>query len=145
MMLGVAELFILALIIAGVVGIGLVMRRLVESGEKPKRRLITNDQEEIVIIGEARHSEPVSFSRKGTYASDAMRLEAGVYKIEYQFPETSLVKVDLISAADGETETIALKTGSGSLAFTVRAPGRFIVQVEPVDEAADWSFEFRRI
>src|SRR5690349_13202106 len=100
MVLGVAELFFLALIIAGVVCIGLVMRRLVEMGEKPKRRLITDDQGDVVIIGEARRNEPVSFSRKGTYASDAMRLEAGVYKIEYQFPETSPVKVDLISATD---------------------------------------------
>jgi len=147
MILGFAEILILALLITGIVFIGMVMRQIMPlgSGEKPKRRLFRNDQDEVIIVGEARRIEPVRMSNKGTFASDALKLETGVYKFEYQFPESSSVKVDLISATDGDTETIALKSGSGSVAFTVHQPGKYVVQVEPVDEAANWSFEFRRV
>lgn len=54
-----------------------------------------------------------------------------------------LVKIDLINVMDADTETVVLKSGSGSVAMSVDVGGRYLFQIDPANESTSWSFSCR--
>ncbi|MBC7813090.1 MAG: hypothetical protein H7175_18175 [Burkholderiales bacterium] len=110
---------------------------------KPKRELRLGDDGEVVAVGERLRGTEFSLRGTGTMASDTVELMAGVYKFEYTFPAGEMVKIDLINVDDADTETVVLKSGSGSVAMSVEVGGRYVFQVDPANESTAWSFTCR--
>lgn len=81
------------------------------------------------------------FSDRGNQITAVVELQPGTYKLQYQFPDGISVKIDLISIDDGDSETLIIKSGSGSQAFRIEARGKYAFQVDPVDDRSEWSFE----
>ncbi|CAG0979408.1 hypothetical protein ANRL2_02317 [Anaerolineae bacterium] len=90
-------------------------------------------------------NSPLQFSGKGTWSSQPVRLAQGSYRLEYRFPAAVLARLGLVSAIDGADDTLFIKSGSGVVGFDAAAQGRYIVQVQPADESAEWQLEIRRV
>ncbi|MBZ0289265.1 MAG: hypothetical protein K8I30_16720 [Anaerolineae bacterium] len=102
------------------------------------------DDEGIHTLGEKAHNQPIQFQGEGAQSTRPVRLEAGDYKIRYQFPDAALVKVEIFSADDGDGEMILLKSGGGEAGFSIDAPGRYLFDIEP-QEGAPWKLEINRL
>jgi hypothetical protein len=68
-------------------------------------------------------------------------LRAGRYQVNYLFSENTLVKVDLLRTADGERETLVVKTGQGVAEFEVPEAARCRLVIEPAAPDAEWEVE----
>ena len=137
--------FVCVLSVAALVVVFLLVRyadRLNFMG-KPKREMHLGDDGELVAVGERLRGTEFALSGKGTTASDTVDLMPGVYKFEYQFPAGEMVKIDLINVMDADTETVVLKSGSGSVAMSVEVGGRYLFQIDPANEATTWAFSCR--
>jgi hypothetical protein len=88
-----------------------------------------------------RDGDIFTFRDRGNQITTAIELQPGTYKLQYQFPTGVLVKVDLISLGGGDSETLFIKSGSGSQALRIETGGRYSFQIKPVQEQAEWSFE----
>jgi hypothetical protein len=82
-----------------------------------------------------------TFSYQGNQITAVVDLQPGTYKLQYQFPDGVSVKIDLISIIEDDSETLIIKSGSGSQAFRIEARGKYAFQVDPVDDLSEWSFE----
>lgn len=87
------------------------------------------------------NGEIFTFRDYGNQITTAVVLQAGTYKLQYQFPVGVAVKIDLINLVDGDSETLIIRSGIGSQVFRILDAGRYAFQVEPVDEQSEWSFE----
>ncbi len=96
-------------------------------------------------VMEREHNAPLQFKGVGAQSTRPFKLEAGDYKIRYRFPEGVLVKVELLGAEDGDGEIIVLKSGRGEAGFTVISAGRYLLDIEPPDDDADWKLEINRL
>jgi len=144
--IGIAEMIFLIAIVLGTTFmfiVPLVQRRAMLN--KPKRNLITGDDGEIVIIGEKARSKPFRKSGKGSFASDGLFLNTGVYRLQYKFPPTSPVALKLISIEDAEEVPILIKSGAGSHAFRIDKNGRYVVNLDPTNDSLNWEFEFHQL
>jgi len=88
-----------------------------------------------------RQGDIFKFQDRGNQITPAIELQPGTYKLQYQFPNDIPVKIDLISLDEGDSETIVVRSASGSQALRIDARGRYAFQVEPVDEQSAWAFE----
>ncbi len=79
------------------------------------------------------------FENRGTQVTDTFDLAAGTYKMTYRLAVMS--EVDLIEVATGNRETLLVKLGSGSIAFTVEQAGRYALEVAPQDDESVWCIE----
>lgn len=85
--------------------------------------------------------DSIYYEGVGAETTRPFRLRAGRYKLAYAFPESALVKVDLLHTASGERETLALKSGTGASEFEVAESGRCRLVIEPADADAEWEVE----
>ena len=118
---------------------------MVQDKPKRKRKLKVGDDGELVAIEGVIHNQSIRFRGKGAQTTKPFDLEPGTYKLSYQFPESVLVKVDLISSFDGDSETILVKSGVSSKAFNVQIGGRYFFRVEPTEDNAHWEIECQRL
>ncbi|MBZ0303086.1 MAG: hypothetical protein K8J31_25290 [Anaerolineae bacterium] len=88
---------------------------------------------------------PLRFQGTGEARLEAERLIESTYRIDYQFPGDSLIKVELIQCATGDSTTILLKRGKGVDSFVVNRAGRHLLRVEPLREDVAWKFEIRPV
>jgi len=93
---------------------------------------------------EAELYKATGFIGRGTVTTSPFRLDADSYKMRYVFPTDVKVKVDLLSMADGETETLLLASGGGVKGFQVTARGDYCFHVE-ADDSTTWEIEFMRL
>jgi hypothetical protein len=96
-------------------------------------------------ILERSYNKPFDFQGVGAQTTRTVKLEAGDYRVRYLFPDNVLVKVELLGADDGDGEVIVLKSGSGEAAFSIGAAGRYLLDVDPQDEEAEWTLEISRL
>lgn len=82
-----------------------------------------------------------AFSNRGDQITSAVELQPGTYKLQYQFSTGVSVKIDLISLDDRDSETLVIKSGTGSQAFRIKTSGRYAFRVEPLNEQSEWFFE----
>ncbi len=85
--------------------------------------------------------QPVRLQDSGNQLTAPLRLAAGTHKLMYWLPADTLVKVDLIDVDRGNSETILMKKGTGSQAFSLEHSGRYAFQVAPADDSASWVLE----
>jgi hypothetical protein len=131
---------VLALVCVAIIGAFYLQFR-----SKPRRGLRYNDEGELVAIEGVVHQQPFVLHGKGTYASEPLELEHGMYKVQYRFPADMLVKVDIIRFLDGETSTILMKRGVGEASFTIEVDDRYVFEVAPADEVSEWELAFTRL
>ena len=115
----------------------------VPSVQKSKRKLKMYDGD-VVAIGDVDRDVPQQFKGKGTWSSKPTQLEPGEYRLRYDF-SFGAVRVGLVSSFDGENETLLIKSGSGVEGFGVMAGGRYIFEVQPADESAEWKIEYQHL
>lgn len=113
--------------------------------DTPSRATYYDSQGKVVGIGDVERDVPARFSGKGTWSSKPITLEPGEYRLLYQFSSGVPVRVGLVSSFDGEDETLLIKSGSGVEGFGVSAGGRYIFEVQPADEAAEWKIEYQHL
>lgn len=135
-----AEAFLLAVICALVIAALIFWQRRGQP-QKRARRLKVGADGEIIAIGEVQSQQLFQFQGKGTATTRAVDLDAGTYKLLYTFPEDTRVKVDIISATDGENEMLLYKSGVGVKGFSVEQGGRYFFQVEPASKDIYWEME----
>jgi hypothetical protein len=92
---------------------------------------------------EDRYGRTLRFHGTGEMTVRAPGLIASQYRLDYQFPENVLVKVDLLDTATGERELIVLKRGAGVAGFDVTHPGDYLLHVAPLDDTAEWQLTMR--
>lgn len=136
------EAYLIAGILVVLVGVVLYRQR---RDESPKRKLRYNASGQLVAIEEVIRQQPFRLQGRGTFSTEPVQLEQSTYKVEYQFPEKVLVKVDLLSMRDGEREMILLKRGAGAESFAIGMTGRYVFDIAPVDEEASWVMEISRL
>lgn len=102
------------------------------------------DDEGVHNLRDPELAKPFQFQGEGAQTTRPIKLEAGDYKIRYQFPEDALVKVELFSADDGEGELLLLKSGGGELGFSIGETGRYRFDIDP-QEGAAWKLEISRL
>jgi hypothetical protein len=83
-----------------------------------------------------RGGEPITFENRGTQVMPPVQLLPGAYQVTYTFE--SVTRVDVIDTSSGERETLLIKSGTGSVVFSVEHEGRYTFEVEPQDEAVSW-------
>lgn len=86
-----------------------------------------------------RRDAPICFKNQGTHLTNAVNLSTGAYKVLYTFD--TITKVDLIELSTGDHETLLIKSGSGSMSFTIEQQGRYAFEVDPQDDSAAWIIE----
>ncbi|MBI1257325.1 MAG: hypothetical protein GC204_07635 [Chloroflexi bacterium] len=75
----------------------------------------------------------------GSLTSAPLHLRAGSYRIDYQFDApTRLALLD-----DASETTLYITSGIGTAGYTLTVGGRYRLLVEPADENAAWSLEYR--
>lgn len=80
------------------------------------------------------------FKGAGTQATEAIDLEAGLYRIRYAAPAGNPISVRLIHRLSGDSETIlAGVEGTGSQTFFVQESDRYVFQIEGGSPA--WKIE----
>jgi hypothetical protein len=112
--------------------------------QKSKRKLKMREGD-ITAIGDIDRDVPLHFAGKGTWSSKPIPLEPGDYRLGYQFSSGVPVRVGLVSSFDGEDETLLIKSGNGVEGFAVDANGRYILEVQPADEATEWQIVFQHV
>ena len=144
---GFGEMFFVALIIFAVTFMYIVpaLRRRAAMLEKPKRTVRTNSAEKVIRVEEREKARSFHHSGKGSYASGTLTLYAGVYRLEYQFPEADPVALKLIDLDSAEEQVLLIKSGSGSQAFRVETNGRFVLNIDPTDNVRPWEVSFRQM
>lgn len=108
------------------------------------RRLHYSADGVLTHIGEREPDTALRFRGTGTWSSQPLLLPGGDYRITYQFPEGTLVRVGIISSASGDDETLLIKQGSGVESVTLEN-GRYVLKVQPADESTAWQLECQRI
>ncbi len=144
--IGFGEMIVIALVVFSVTFMYIVpvLRRRAML-EKPKRGAKTNDTGKVIRVEEREKARSFSRSGTGSYASNALKLFAGVYRLEYAFPEESPVALKLINLDNAEEITILIKSGSGSHAFTIDTAGRYLLNIDPTAPALAWEVSFRQM
>jgi hypothetical protein len=112
--------------------------------DKPGRKLKVSGGK-LASIGDVERDIPARFAGKGTWSSKPITLEPGEYRLLYQFSSGVPVRVGLVSSFDGEDETLLIKSGSGVEGFGVSAGGRYIFEIQPADESAEWKIEYQHL
>lgn len=80
------------------------------------------------------------FRGRGAGVTQAVFMEAGAYRLSCQFTGGAAVKIDLIAVDSGERETLLVKSGSGTLAFTLDG-GLYVFDVDPADHRSAWNLQ----
>jgi hypothetical protein len=83
--------------------------------------------------------EVMAFEGDYTFETEVFVLRAGRWRLRYWFDDEVVVKVDLLTVAGDDRQTLAIKSGAGELEFQVEA-GRYFCLIEPT-EAAPWEIE----
>jgi hypothetical protein len=120
---------ILGVALVIVVGMGLYLVRRYRSNSRPHEH----------------YPAAQRFQGQGSGTAEAQVLIAAQYRIDFQFPDEVLVKLELIEADTGNSDLILLKSGSGTDGFVVENAGRFLFQVEAQNEDARWSFTIKPV
>jgi hypothetical protein len=95
------------------------------------------------IIPDDQRGQPVELANQGTFASEKIPLERGVYKIEYQFPADVMTSVRIVGINNTSNKKLFTKTGAGSWVLHVDLTGFYVLQVEPTDDAARWKIDVK--
>lgn len=101
-------------------------------------RWLTTFQRESRMITDG---SPIRLQDRGNQLTAPIDLDAGTYKVMYWLPDDELVKIDLINIDNGESETLLIKSGSGSHGVIIHHAGRYAFQVEPDGVTAPWTLE----
>lgn len=112
------------------------IRRKMQSDERQLNRLIDFSEEGIRALDD----EILQFQGKGRQSTRSFLLAAGRYKLRYRFPENQSIKVELLDDVDEDDETLLIKSGTGEIEFAVEN-GRYLLDIEPQDDEADWKIE----
>lgn len=109
-----------------------------------KRKLDYGPDGQLAAIGERDHTLSLQFKGVGSWNSKPITLTEGSYRLDYHFPDAVMVRVGLIFMSDAAEETLLIKSGRGAEEFAVDG-GRYLFQVQPIDENAAWQIDCRRI
>ena len=134
-------LLIFALLIAGM---GYLVYAKIQRDQREFDRVYRPADEHALDEG-GEFGEVIAFQGDQNFRTETFMLKAGSYKLMYWFPDDVMVKVKLFSAAGDESEIIALKSGEGSVAFSIDYPGRYFCMIEPAEEATEWEIEISRL
>jgi hypothetical protein len=94
---------------------------------------------------QAEPDDGIYYEGIGEETTRPFRLRAGRYKLSYRFSENSPVKVDLLRTADGDRETLVLRSGEGAASFEMAEGARCRLVVEPGEPDAEWEVEISRL
>lgn len=143
--IGAAEMLMIILIVASVTFMFVVpalkRRALID---KPKRQVIGDDGEVVVVTPRTR-AKPFKQSGKGAFASDALTLYSGVYRVEYRFPPGAPVTATLINIENKGEIPVISKAGVGSHALRLPRNGRYVLNIDPSDETLAWEIELKQL
>ena len=128
-------IWVLVIVVLAVFAYGIL------SSSSPGRKLWRDEKGKLVAIGERQSTEPGRLSGHGSEMSGRLQLEAGTYRIDYQFD--ALTRVALVDA-NGD-ETLFIKGGDGTEPMTIPASGSYRLLLEPADEDAAWTLTYRHI
>jgi hypothetical protein len=82
------------------------------------------------------------YQGKGKVVTGVIDLQAGVYKIDYQFPETSNIQVVIVNLKTGDKSWFVYEKGSGAKTYHLEETGRFVLEIDDNDQKLNWKFEF---
>jgi len=85
----------------------------------------------------------VTYKGTGKHVTEAAFFETAIYRLQYQFPTETNVKVDLVSADGKSAKTIVNKSGFGSSTFNIQMSKYYAFQIEPADDEAEWALVIR--
>lgn len=85
------------------------------------------------------------FQGRGEMTVRADDLIDSAYRLDYRLPDTTLVKIELIERASGDSDVILIRRGEGVEGFTVLHAGNYLLHVEPLAEEVAWAFEIRPV
>lgn len=88
---------------------------------------------------------PLYFAGHGTGNVEAESLIESTYRIDYQFSGDGLVKIELIETASGNSDTILLKSGSGTAGFRVQHAGHHRLHIAPLQEDTSWELSIQPV
>lgn len=109
-------------------------------GSPADRKLLRDDSGKLIAVGERERSAG-RLTGRGSDESPALSLNAGRYRIHYEFD--GLTRLALI-AASGD-DTLIITSGTGETEFEIGAAGRYRLLIEPGDETAAWTIHYRQI
>jgi len=125
--------------------VGWMIYQKMQRDEAEFNRRFSFDEAGIHTMKEQEYNKPFQFQGEGAQSTRPIKLESGDYKIRYHFPEGVTVKVELLSADDGDGQMIVLQSGMGEAGFTIEVDGRYLLDIEPQNEAAPWKLEISRL
>jgi hypothetical protein len=124
-------------VIYGAVALGNYTRAI-----KVKRgKVVIGADGEVLPSSDITPEKPLHLRGRGTSASRAYTLPAGVYRIGFRFPTESPVCVEVINVTTSAAQPLLDRAGVGSIAYTVEAGGRYVFQVTPTDAESDWGID----
>lgn len=81
----------------------------------------------------------LTFKGAGAQRTKSFFLESAIYRIEYQFPPTTKVKMELLSEDVGTRKLLANKAGFDSSTFHVQTAKYYVLDIAPETEKANWA------
>ena len=81
----------------------------------------------------------LTFKGDGAQRTESFFLECAIYRIEYQFPPTTKVKMELVSADGSTRKLLANKAGFDSSTFHVQTAKYYVLDIAPETQEATWA------
>lgn len=82
-----------------------------------------------------------SYQGKGKVVTNIIDLQAGVYKIDYQFPDNN-IQVLIVNLKTGGKSWFVYEKGSGAKTYHLHENGRFVFEIDDNDQNLNWKFNF---
>ncbi len=80
----------------------------------------------------------LTFKGDGVQRTDSFFLASAIYRIEYQFPPTTKVKLELVSTDGSIHKLLANKSGFDSSSFHVQTAKYYVLDIAPETPDATW-------
>jgi hypothetical protein len=85
------------------------------------------------------------YQGRGKSVTDPVDLEAGVYRVDYEFPETSNISVRIVNLKTGKEGSFIYESGKGATTYHLEEKGRFVFRINDWDKKLNWKFAFKRL
>ncbi len=85
------------------------------------------------------------YQGRGKSVTDPVDLEAGVYRVDYEFPETSSISVRIVNLKTGKEGSFIYESGKGATTYYLEEKGRFVFRINDWDKKLNWKFTFKRL